>query len=410
MMPRKQLRFLHSTLLLLLLGANPCPARASDYYVSWNNGDDRNDGLSADAPWKSIRRVNLATFHPGDRILLHAAETWREQLRPPSSGTEGVPIVFSRYGIGARPILEGARGNGVAQSKSAPTVPSKAEREGDVAIDNHDQSHIVYDGLELRHVLEGLRIYVWSATVRDITLQNSEIQVEAASRPGVPSAAVYANSHTGSIVDLHILGNHLIPYPHHLEQWGIYFVNGVQHFQIQGNTLGPAGEDGICIWHAAYGDIRHNSGGGDGENTIDVKDSHDIDIDGNDADLDQEYNIVVHSVDAADSTYDVHVVGNRCSRGGQGGALSAGIALLFVQKSGVEDNVVEFAYGSGILIKDAGAHSDNWASRNRLIGNGKGQRLPAIVLQGSASARLSDNQISDVHSPDGRIPYLPRTP
>ena len=67
--------------------------------------------------------------------------------------------------------------------------------------------------------------------------------------------------------------------------------------------------------------------------------------------------------------------------------------MLFVQRSGIENNVIDFAYGSGILIKDTGAHRANWASGNRLTGNGTGQNLPAIVLQGPTSARLQDNQI-----------------
>ena len=78
---------------------------------------------------------------------------------------------------------------------------------------------------------------------------------------------------------------------------------------------------------------------------------------------------------------------------GRGGELSAGIALLFVQKSGIENNVIGFAFGPGILLKDAGPNPGNWASGNRLTGNGVSQKLPAIVLQGSASARVEDNQI-----------------
>jgi hypothetical protein len=368
-------------------------AFAANYYVSWRAGNDTNSGLSGDTPWKSMARVNHAAFMPGDRVLFHTGETWREQLRPPSSGTEGQPIVFSSYGGGPRPILEGDRRSDFGRRKAASKVPVGKTRGRDVAIDNNDQSHILYDGLSLRHVLEGLRIYAWSATVQDITLRNCLIQVEAAAPASVPSAAVYVNVRIGRIARLHILGNHLIPYPRRLEHWGIYFVAGVQHFQINGNTLGPAGEDGITVWHSAFGEISHNHGGGNGENTIDVKDSHDIVIRDNEADLDREYNIVVHSVDAPHSTYNVRVQGNHCSRAGQGGELSAGIALLFVQKSGVEDNAVDFAFGSGILIKDSGQHSDNWASRNRLTGNGVGQRLPAIMLLGASRARIQDNQL-----------------
>ena len=378
------------------------PSVAADYYVSWDHGSDANQGLSPETAWRSLARVNRFPFHAGDRILLHSGEAWHEQLRPLTSGTPDQPIVFSSYGTGARPILEGSRGDGGATASRASRMARKSSV-GDVAIDNNDQSHIAYEGLELKHVLEGFRIYVWSATVRDITLRNCRIEVVKSVRDGpssaavssaaVSSAAVYANVRTGKIADLRILGNHLVPYPHGLEHWGIYLVAGVEHFQIDKNVVDAAGEDGITVWHAAYGEISHNQGGGNGENTIDVKDSHDIVIRDNAADLDREYNIVVHSVDDPDSTYNVRVDNNHCSRGGQGGELSAGIALLFVQKSGIENNTVDSAFGEGILIKDAGLNPGNWASGNRLVGNGVQQKVPAIVLQGSSTAKLLNNTI-----------------
>ncbi len=377
-------------LLLIWFLSGLSRAYATDYYLSWRTGNDVNTGLSPEAPWKSIARVNHANFQPGDKVFLHAGEVWREELRPAVSGAQDQPIIFTSYGIGPRPVLEGRSGRSGPASKT----PPEELRTRDVAIDNNEQSHIVYDGLELRHVLEGLRVYAWSASVRDITLQNCLVQTEAAAMPTSEiSAGIYANVRKGNIFELHILRNHFIPYPRGLNNWGVYLVGGVQHFQIAGNAFGPAGEDAITVWHSAYGEITHNQGGGNGENTIDVKDSHDIVIRNNDADLDREYNIVVHSVDMPDSTYNVRVEANRCSRGGQGAKLSAGIALLWVQKSGVEDNVIDFAYGSGILIKDAGQRHGNWASRNRLTGNGAGQKLPAIVLQGASTARIEDNLV-----------------
>jgi hypothetical protein len=394
MTQHRYVRFIFASFFLSLLLGGGNRILAADYYVSWQSGNDTNSGISPEAPWKSLARVNHADLQPGDRVLLHVGETWREELRPPVSGAQDQPIVFTSYGNGPRPILDGNGDGSGDHNGPISRTSSKKTPTRDVAIDNNERSHIVYDGLELRHVLEGLRVYAWSASVRDITMQNCLVQTEVAPvPPRQASAGVYANVRTGTISELHVLGNHFIPYPRGLNHWGVYLVGGVQHFRIDENTFGPSGEDAITIWHSAYGEIALNQGGGNGENTIDVKDSHDIVIRNNDADLDREYNIVVHSVDAPDSTYNVHVEGNRCLRGGQGGELSAGIALLFVQKSGVEDNVVNSAYGSGILIKDAGAHSENWASRNRLTANGVGQKLQAIVLQGASTARIDDNQI-----------------
>jgi len=391
---RHRLRIL--VLILGLVGET----MAADYYVSNANGKDANSGTSPSMAWKTIARVNAFRFQPGDRVLLHSGEMWDEQLRPSASGTQNQPIVFSSYGAGARPALEGNRNNSGAYAVGLIRTARKRDSSGDVAIDNNDQSHIVYDGFQLRHVLEGLRIYVWSGVVQDITLRNCLVEVEASAPNSPPSSTVYANVHAGRIVDLNLLGNHLVPYPRGLEHWGIYFVAGVEHFRIDQNAISPAGEDGITVWHASYGEISHNRGGGNGENTIDVKDSHDVIIRENWADFDQEYNIVVHGVDSPDSTYDVRVEDNHCSRGGQGGQLSAGIALLFVEASGVEGNLVEGAAGEGILIKDAGLNPGNWASGNRLIGNGVKQKVPAIVLQGSRTGRLWDNE---VQSPFGAV-------
>ncbi len=382
------------SLLLLLLSF--CGANATDYYLSRQRGNDSASGRSANTPWKSIARVNQAIFYPGDRILFHAGESWSEELRPRSSGKEGAPLVFTGYGTGALPIFDGNADEDAAKYEGARHKQLRKGRSRDVAINNNEQSHMVYDGLDLRHVLEGARIYSWSAAVRDITIQNCSIQTDAAIRGHAASAGIYASTKSGSITELHVRGNHFTPYPEHLNHWGIYFAQGVSHFSIENNSFGASGEDAMTVWHCASGSIVHNRGGGNGENTIDVKDSHDILIRDNEADLDREYNIVVHSVDSPNSTYNIRVEHNRCLRGGQGGTLSAGVALLFVQKSGIEDNTIDSAYGAGILINDAHPDQKNWASGNRLAGNGTGQRLPAIVLQGDSNADLQGNQIVSV--------------
>lgn len=77
------------------------------FYVS-NTGSDANDGLTASTPWQTIAKVNATTFLPGDNTLFNKDDVWREELKPISSGVEGNPIIFSSYGTGARPELNGS--------------------------------------------------------------------------------------------------------------------------------------------------------------------------------------------------------------------------------------------------------------------------------------------------------------
>lgn len=81
---------------------------AATYYVDATNGRDSNDGLSPETAWQSIAKVNSMSFLPGDEILFARGEIWREQLRVSSSGAEGQPIVFGAYGIGDKPVIDGA--------------------------------------------------------------------------------------------------------------------------------------------------------------------------------------------------------------------------------------------------------------------------------------------------------------
>ena len=84
---------------------------ATDYYLS-QNGDDGNDGHSADTAWQSFEKLSTVTFGPGDHIYLDATSTWNGvQFQPKGSGAPGNPIVLTKYNDGddssRRPILNG---------------------------------------------------------------------------------------------------------------------------------------------------------------------------------------------------------------------------------------------------------------------------------------------------------------
>ena len=63
-------------LLLLLLGARA--GYASDYYVDCNNGSNGNPGTSPQLAWRTLLKVGISTFAPGDTINLRRDCTWNE--------------------------------------------------------------------------------------------------------------------------------------------------------------------------------------------------------------------------------------------------------------------------------------------------------------------------------------------
>lgn len=92
----------------LVVPAHPAVADTASgaaYYVDAAAGDDDNSGLDAEHPWQSLSKVNGTTFRPGDRLLLHAGQTWHGQLWPKGSGTAAAPITIGSYETGTRPAI-----------------------------------------------------------------------------------------------------------------------------------------------------------------------------------------------------------------------------------------------------------------------------------------------------------------
>jgi Right handed beta helix region len=424
------------------------PSLCSDYFIS-NSGDDSKDGRSAAEAWQTLARLERQKLAPGDRVLFRRGDKWHDTLRPHDSGDANRRITFGAYGSGPRPTLTGVNAiprNGWRQEREhiyssfadAIQLPSVRQRgnllvrapslirltrdddwwldskasiiyvrsssgppEGievqvrEFNIDNNEQSYITYQDFDLQAATEGLRLYSSRTAVRGITLQRSKIQSEPTKESGSVSAGVYANVGAfGSFTDIVIRDNEIVPFPSGLRNWGIYFVSGVKDFAIDANRLGPAGEDAITVWHSRNGIIRGNVGGHNGENTIDVKDSQHVLVTRNQASDDTEYNIVIHSVDEKENapTSDVNVSGNRCFRGGLGGSLSAGIALLFVRSSKVIDNVIEDPTGEAILVRDAAPDSANVISENLLIQRSSARSAAPVVLQKAPGTTVRDNR------------------
>ncbi len=92
----------------LLPAAVALTLQAATYYVDSGKGVDSNSGTSPAAPWQTLDKVNASRFQPGDRILFKSGSSWQGQLAPSSSGRDGAPIVFDRYGGGPKPRIDGA--------------------------------------------------------------------------------------------------------------------------------------------------------------------------------------------------------------------------------------------------------------------------------------------------------------
>ena len=94
------------TLTTLLLALLSLSAGATTYYVD-PAGSNANDGLSPQTPWRTLLKVGISTFQPGDEILFKRDGVWNEWLTPPSSGAPGKPIKFDAYGNGLPPEFTG---------------------------------------------------------------------------------------------------------------------------------------------------------------------------------------------------------------------------------------------------------------------------------------------------------------
>ena len=76
------------------------------YYVSSSMGNDENDGLSEDTPWKSLSHFDQMDLKPGDRVLLRRGDVWNERLTIRGKGREDAWIFVGSYGDASAPKPE----------------------------------------------------------------------------------------------------------------------------------------------------------------------------------------------------------------------------------------------------------------------------------------------------------------
>lgn len=85
--------------------------KGTAYYIS-SDGNDANSGLSPASPWKTISKLNAATFHSGDAVLFKRGETWRGECLELKAG-----VTYSAYGEGCKPAIYGSPENGTGAEK-----------------------------------------------------------------------------------------------------------------------------------------------------------------------------------------------------------------------------------------------------------------------------------------------------
>lgn len=124
----------------------PPPVSSSEsgpraWYINATLGDDKNSGRSEAAAWKTLGRLLQAPLLPGDTVLLHRGDIWRESLHINSSGENAAPITVTAYGEGDAPSLRGS------DSYSSPGQ-WRYEREGLWYIDDlrDDPGMVIRDG------------------------------------------------------------------------------------------------------------------------------------------------------------------------------------------------------------------------------------------------------------------------
>jgi len=86
--------------------------RPRTFFVDGVRGHDSAPGTSVRWPWRTISRVNLGTYRPGDRILFLGGQTHEGSLvltAENASGTAEEPILVSSYGDSRATVASGAR-------------------------------------------------------------------------------------------------------------------------------------------------------------------------------------------------------------------------------------------------------------------------------------------------------------
>lgn len=85
--------------------------KGKSYYVSQANGNDSNDGLSPQTPWKTLQNVNDGPVSYNDGVFFERNGIYRGAIKCRAG------VTYSAYGEGQKPRIYGSPENGADSSK-----------------------------------------------------------------------------------------------------------------------------------------------------------------------------------------------------------------------------------------------------------------------------------------------------
>lgn len=196
-------------------------ANAATYYVDGRRGDDGNSGQSVGASWRTLGKAN-SEVQPGDTVCIREG-TYRETIRPGTSGTQGNYITYVPYNNEEVTITDVADG-----------------------ADLKDRSYIVIDGLRIVNV-DGNWIDMGGNSSYNI-IQNCHME-EALAWGGI---YIKYESHYNKILNNTVIGR---VGPDDL----IYLKNGPSHNVIEGNDCRYGAHVSINVHtDSMYNVVRNN--------------------------------------------------------------------------------------------------------------------------------------------------------
>jgi hypothetical protein len=166
---------------IILAIALTTAASATTYYVD-PAGSNGNNGLSPQTAWRTLLKVGISTFQPGDVILFKRDAVWNEWLTPPSSGVAGNVIKFDAYGNGRPPEFTGryattasqwtnSSGNvwQIALSASQPITQLKFVQFGTIWGNSQTAQNLLAHDRDWYYDPVAQNLYVWSAVGNPVT-------------------------------------------------------------------------------------------------------------------------------------------------------------------------------------------------------------------------------------------------